>query len=43
MFNREDVYELLVYVLHDTMYSLEMLVQHLILVREADEKGKQDG
>ena len=43
MFNREDVYELLLYILHDAMYSLEMLVQHLILVREADEKEKQDG
>ncbi len=39
MFNREDVYEVLVDVLHDALHSLEMMVQHLILIREAQGKG----
>ncbi|MCL4412526.1 MAG: hypothetical protein M1526_04135 [Candidatus Thermoplasmatota archaeon] len=39
MFNREDVYEVLVDVLHDALHSLEMMVQHLILIREAQRKG----
>jgi hypothetical protein len=43
MFNREDVYESLVDVLHDAMHSLEMLIQHLMLVRDASEKERRDG
>lgn len=42
VFNREDVYELLVYILRDAMHSLEVLVQQLILVIEAKEKEKGD-
>ena len=43
MFNREDVYESLVYILRDAMHSLEVLVQLLMLARDSSESARGDG